>query len=189
MRLECGFADLTTNALKLGSTHAIRQKDLSSWSPPIHIIRKGYEAVSGLNGGQLEHLPEPGRALRQLAALLAPGGFLVYSVPNMESPGRRFKGDDWFGFGDETHVSLLEPEEWLDLTGKAGLEAETVFSDGLWDMPYLKGVPSILQYPIFSLPCMAAVLLARPILPASWGENIIVKARRPATPPAQEVSS
>jgi hypothetical protein len=97
----------------------------------------------------------------------------------MESPGRRLKGDDWFAFGDETHCSLLSPAQWRRLTREAGLETEAEFSDGLWDVPYLKRVPATLQYPLFSLPCIATVLLARPFLPAKRGENLIVLARRP----------
>ena len=151
---------------------------------PPEVARGGFHAIQAKY--VLEHLSDPATALERLAGLLAPGGFLLYSVPNMKSPGRRYKGDDWFGFGDETHVSLLEPEEWLDLTDRAGLQAETVFSDGLWDVPYIRRVPAPLQYPIFSLPSIAAVFLARPILPASWGENIIVKALRPGAPPAVE---
>jgi SAM-dependent methyltransferase len=159
------------------------EADFLAGMPP-EVASGGFDAI--LAKYVLEHLPEPARALQLLAGLLAPGGFLLYSVPNMGSPGRRFKGDAWFGFGDETHVSLLEPGEWLTLTREAGLETETVFSDGLWDVPYVKRIPPPLQYPVFSIPCIVSVLLARPMLPASWGENIIVKARRPTQPPAEE---
>ncbi len=130
----------------------------------------------------LEHLPHPDEALRRIGRLLAPGGALLYSVPEMRSPGRRFRGRDWYAFRDETHVSLLEAPEWLRLTRGAGLEIERSFSDGPWDMPYLKGLPKLPQYALFSLPTIATVLLARPMIPAGWGENLIVVARRPRGP-------
>ncbi len=126
----------------------------------------------------LEHLAEPGRALERAFSLLAPGGRLLYSVPNMDSPGRRLKGEKWYAFGDETHVSLLERSEWIELTRSAGFEIERTFSDGPWDMPYLERIPTALQYPIFCLPTVITVFLARPLLPAHWGENLIVVARR-----------
>jgi len=59
---------------------------------------------------------------------------------------------------------------------------ERVFSDGPWDMPYLKKIPKLPQYALFSLPTIATVLLARPLIPAGWGENLIVVARRPRGP-------
>lgn len=126
----------------------------------------------------LEHIDDPGRVLVRARDLLAPGGEIMYSVPNMDCLGRRLKGDAWYAFGDETHVSLLEPGEWLDLTRGAGLEIVETFSDGLWDMPYLTWLPIFAQYPIFCLPTIATVLLARPMLPARFGENLIVVARR-----------
>lgn len=126
----------------------------------------------------LEHLEDPFSVISRCASLLAPGGMLFYAVPDTTSPGLRLKGDDWYAWHDETHVSLLAPEKWLTLTRDAGFTIEKTFSDGLWDVPYVKYVPRILQYPMFSLPTIVSVLLARPMIPAGWGENLIVVARR-----------
>lgn len=126
----------------------------------------------------LEHLTAPAEALVRLAALLAPGGHLLFAVPNMKSPGRRLKGENWFGFRDPTHVSLLEPERWLDLTREVGLSVSCAFSDGLWDVPYRAHLPRLIQYLYFSLPTIATVLLGRPLLAPERGENLIVMARR-----------
>ncbi len=127
----------------------------------------------------LEHLPDPAEALRRIAALLAPGGALLYAVPDTTSPGRRLKGDRWYALLDETHVSLLDPPEWLSLTRGAGLVVERTFSDGLWDVPYVRFLPRIVQYGVFSLPTIVSVGLVLPLLPAGWGENLVVVARKP----------
>ncbi|PYT08623.1 MAG: hypothetical protein DMF49_04675 [Acidobacteria bacterium] len=129
----------------------------------------------------LEHLQDPSAAIRHCASLIRPGGYFLFSVPNTGSPGLRLKGSQWFGYLDETHCSLLAPEEWLRLTGQSGLRLERVFSDGLWDVPYVKWVPRLLQLAIFSLPTILAVLLVSTSLPLSWGENLIAFARKPLT--------
>ncbi len=126
----------------------------------------------------LEHMEDPSAALEVMASALAPGGALLYAVPDLSSPGRKYKGDKWFGFLDETHVSLLEPAEWVAITKKAGFTIEKMFSDGLWDLPYIRGVPRVLQYGLFSLPTIVSVALARPMIPAGKGENLIVIARK-----------
>lgn len=145
------------------------------WPDPI--LAGGFDLV--LAKYVLEHLPRPAEVLARIASVLRPGGVLVFSVPDTTSPGRRFKGPNWFGLRDETHVSLLAPEEWLELTRRAGLRVERTFSDGLWDVPYVRWAPRLLQYPLFSLPMIVSVLLARPMIPAGRGENLIVIAQRP----------
>jgi len=127
----------------------------------------------------LEHLEDPAALLREMAGRLSTSGAALISVPNTASPGRRFKGEAWFGFRDPTHVSLWPPERWIEETRLAGLRVDRIFSDGLWDVPYVKGVPAALQYALFSVPAAAQVLAARPMLPLSWGENLILIASLP----------
>ena len=130
-----------------------------------------------------EHLADPGAAIARCASLLRPGGYLLFAVPNTSSPGRRLKGDRWFALLDETHCSLLDPPLWKKLVGDSGLATEKIFSDGLWDVPYVRGVPKVLQYVVFSLPTILAVLLVSTALPLSWGENLIGIARKPIVEP------
>lgn len=175
--------DVSEYAVGRAKEHAPRSAtfvaDILGELPP-PVAAGGFDLV--LAKYVLEHLPRPEEALRRIAGLLAPGGALLYSVPEMRSPGRRFRGEDWYAFRDETHVSLLEAEDWLRLTEEAGLAIERSFSDGPWDMPYLRRLPALPQYALFSLPTIATVLFARPMIPAGWGENLIVVARRPRGP-------
>jgi SAM-dependent methyltransferase len=127
----------------------------------------------------LEHLGDPAAAMTRCASLLRPGGYFLFAVPNTESPGRRFKGEQWFGCLDETHCSLLSPAEWMELIPRSGLSLEKVFSDGLWDVPYLRRVPRLVQYGLFSVPTIFAVFFISTALPLRWGENLIAIARRP----------
>lgn len=127
----------------------------------------------------LEHLADPGAAIAAAAAELAPRGALLFSVPNTASPGRRWKGERWFGYRDRTHCSLLEPGTWERLARDAGLRIERTWSDGLWDVPYVRGVPALVQLAVVGAPAIAQVLAAGTFLPPRWGENLLVLARRP----------
>jgi SAM-dependent methyltransferase len=126
-----------------------------------------------------EHLVDPGAAIARCASLLRPGGHILFSVPNTSSPGRRLKGEQWFALLDKTHRSLLDPPAWKRLVEGAGLATRKIFSDGLWDVPYVRGIPNILQYAVFSLPTILAVLFVSTAIPLSWGENLIGIAQRP----------
>lgn len=129
----------------------------------------------------LEHLRDPRRTLGTLATLLQPRGCLFFSVPNTESLGARWKGADWYARRDPTHCSLLAPETWRALTCAAGLVVEREFSDGHWDVPYVRWLPRWVQLPIFIGPAAIQCILARPVLPARFGENVIVIARKPGS--------
>lgn len=121
-----------------------------------------------------EHIARPGETLNECARLLARGGVLIFGTPNAESPLKNLKGAQWIGIKDPTHISVLLPSEWLNLTRAAGLRVGRAFSDGLWDVPYLPRIPAALQLPIFGIPAALQVLIGIPFIPVHWGESLIV---------------
>ncbi len=133
-----------------------------------------------------EHVPDPSGILARAHELLRPGGTLLFAVPNTDSLGARRKGADWYALGDPTHCSLFAPERWLELTRAAGFEIAREFSDGHWDLPYLTWLPTWAQAPIFLGPPALACLAGRPLLPARFGENVIVVADRPDPSTAEQ---
>jgi SAM-dependent methyltransferase len=127
----------------------------------------------------LEHIADPAIALAELARVLrSPDGLLVYGTPNADNPLRPLKGNDWIGVRDPTHVSVLSPAKWLELTAASGFEIERAFSDGFWDVPYLRRVPALVQLALFAAPAAVQVLAGRPLIPVRYGESLIVIARR-----------
>lgn len=126
----------------------------------------------------LEHLNNPKEALKESCRVLKRGGFIIFAVPNTSSLLRKAKGKNWIGDRDITHKSVFEPEKWEELLKKTGFKTIKKFSDGFWDVPYVKYIPKTLQFPIFSLPTILQTFFIGERIPVRWGENFIVVARK-----------
>lgn len=129
-----------------------------------------------------EHLPEPDLFFAEAYRLLEPGGYLHIRTPNTRSLGVRLKGDDP-GFPasmylDATHCSLWSPDAWLRAVRAAGFTVTKHGTDGLWDLPYSRRVPLLLQK-LAVIPLNRIVDRTVGYLPWSIGENLIVEARKP----------
>lgn len=126
----------------------------------------------------VEHLPDPAKAINEIGRVTEKNGVLILATPNLSSLLKPWKGEKWIGYQDPTHISLKEPQEWLRLIQEAGFETLKVFSDGFWDVPYIRFVPPQLQKLFFgSLGGLQAVT-GVVFLPMRWGESIIVIARK-----------
>jgi 2-polyprenyl-3-methyl-5-hydroxy-6-metoxy-1,4-benzoquinol methylase len=88
-----------------------------------------YDAI--LFGDVLEHLRDPQRALRAVAPLLAPGGVVICSIPNVAHYsirahllGGRFDYAD-SGILDRTHLRFFTRESMLGLLRDSGYEVRS----------------------------------------------------------------
>lgn len=74
----------------------------------------------------IEHVDDPVRFARRAAELLAPGGMLVITTPNWDSPdARRFRGH-WGGNHFPRHWTLYDSRTLAELASTIGLELERV---------------------------------------------------------------
>jgi SAM-dependent methyltransferase len=126
----------------------------------------------------VEHLPEPEKAVSEMGRVLAVGGLLVLGTPNMDSPMRARKGEDWVGYQDPTHISLKTPAEWLGMMESACLQAKKVFSDGFWDPPYIPFVPAVIQKIVYGAPGGLQAILGWSMIPLRLGESLLVLAEK-----------
>jgi 2-polyprenyl-3-methyl-5-hydroxy-6-metoxy-1,4-benzoquinol methylase len=128
----------------------------------------------------VEHLLDPRKAILELGRVLAPGGILILSTPNLDSYGRKWKGSRWIGYQDKTHISLKPPAEWLDLIqNEANLKVLKKFSDGFWDVPYVSWLPAGLQKLLFGSLGGFQAISGMIFLPVRMGESIIVISQKP----------
>ena len=76
----------------------------------------------------LEHLPEPGEAIRHAARLLAPRGVLVVAVPDGDSLQARAFGDRWLHLDPPRHLVHLTGGALTSGLERRGLRVERVSS-------------------------------------------------------------
>lgn len=126
----------------------------------------------------VEHLSHPEACIQELDRVLTPDGVVILATPNLDSRWRLVKGEKWIGYQDPTHIALKPPSEWLALLKTAHFNDLKVYSDGFWDVPYVRVLPNAIQKLLFGLPGGLQALSGILFLPRRWGESIIVIARR-----------
>jgi len=124
------------------------------------------------------HLPDPRKAIQEIGRVIEPGGTLILATPNLDSLLKPWKGKSWIGYQDPTHISLKRPAEWLSLIEGAGFQLIKVFSDGFWDVPYVRFVPRQIQKLFFGSLGGLQAITGIVFLPTRWGESIVVIAKK-----------
>jgi 2-polyprenyl-3-methyl-5-hydroxy-6-metoxy-1,4-benzoquinol methylase len=126
----------------------------------------------------VEHLPQPEKAIKEIGRVAAKGGILILSTPNLGSLLKPWKGSKWIGYQDPTHISLKQPQEWLETIKEAGFELRCTFADGFWDVPYIRFVPKQIQKLFFGSLGGIQAITGIVFLPMTWGESMIVIATK-----------
>jgi SAM-dependent methyltransferase len=137
----------------------------------------------------LDGIARPLLSLQALAERLAPNGLFLLVGSNPGGFARHLKGEAWFQRHGRTRQGVHSRGEWVTMIRRAGLQVAWVRGDGLWDAPYVPLLPLGLQRALFAAPAAFDLLspFKRPLLPASFGECLIIAAeKRPdaASPPA-----
>lgn len=192
LEIGCGLGHLLT---WLEGRYDVYGTDINTWAleqarqvvPQGHFAEMSAEDLSPFPDGHfavviakhvVEHLPNPEQAVVEISRVLQPGGLLVLATPNLDSPMRKLRKDQWIGYADPTHISLKRPGEWLAALQRHGLKPRRVFSDGFWAAPYVPIVPKALQKFVFGGPGGLQAILGLSIIPLWLGESLIVLAKK-----------
>lgn len=126
----------------------------------------------------VEHLPDPDCAIAEISRVLVPGGLLLLVTPNTASIARSVKKNEWIGYQDPTHISLWSPNKWIDALLGNKINPRKVYSDGLWDAPYITWLPNSIQKVLFGAPGGLQAIFGWSLIPVRMGESLIVLAEK-----------
>ncbi len=174
-RYQCTGTDINAFALQEARRNVPRAEFVEQSAEDLNACADGsFQVVIAKH--VVEHLPEPEKGIAEMSRVLADGGLLILATPNLDSPMRKRKKENWIGYQDKTHISLKPPSEWLSLLRKYGLQPRRIFSDGFWDAPYVPLLPVKLQKILFGFPGGLQAILGWSIIPLWAGESLIVLA-------------
>jgi 2-polyprenyl-3-methyl-5-hydroxy-6-metoxy-1,4-benzoquinol methylase len=135
----------------------------------------------------IEHLHDPAAGLRACARLLEPDGTLWLATPNLDSPGHRRFGADWFGLDPPRHLVLFTRSALGQALAGAGFErvrfertyrADLVLA-GSEAIANETGDAATVHRPASRrLRWLARALDAGAAVRREWGEELIVLAQR-----------
>ena len=131
--------------------------------------RSSFDIVSAFD--VVEHLEDPDLFFKESQRILRQRGFLIFSTPNPDSLGARLKEKDsnpenlpyshplrkrvWHGWRDTSHIHIAPMAEWRRLLSSNGFAVVRDGTDFIWDVPYFRHIPSLIQWaPLVGLTCI-----------------------------------
>lgn len=160
--------DLSQEALEIARAFCTNTTIQQMDAERLKFQSKAFDAVFCLD--LLEHLKNPNACISSCHRILKHKGLFVLSTPNPGSIGSRLKKGEWFAYKDKTHISIKAKEEWASILKANSFAVISLYTEGFFDIPYLKHIPSFLQKPLL-LPGYLQYKLNIPFL--KTGENLV----------------
>jgi len=127
----------------------------------------------------VEHVAQPEQVLEELFRVCKPSALLILSTPNPDSIGRKWKKKAWFGHRDTTHVMIQQDWFWRRLFADSGWHVVEAGTSSLWDPPYFRWVPRLIQFLVFHAISYVTECFTA-IVPWRFGENLVYVLKKPA---------
>jgi SAM-dependent methyltransferase len=146
----------------------------------------------------IEHLPDPRATLEEIHRLVVPGGWFVFSVPNLGCWEPRVFGRYWLGFDVPRHLQYFTPRSLRRLLSASGFAVERIIhqpsplyplgSVGMWlreRFPHRRMGHRMLNWYFQNPPLWVTLLLAplarlQALVRQSGRLTVIARAKPPA---------
>jgi predicted SAM-dependent methyltransferase len=107
-------------------------------------LNRSYDIV--MSHHVFEHLPDPLEAIKDMARLTKPGGYVFIRMPNADSFAKEHYGINWINWDPPRHVFVHTPASVEILAKKANLEVKDIFFDSenfqfTGSEQYVKNIP------------------------------------------------
>lgn len=135
--------DVSEYAIKTARNHTSSSCFLVASAEKLPFKPEMFHCVIALD--VVEHLRCPENFVSDTFSVLKNGGIFLLRTPNLDSYGAKKKGDSSFIWMDKTHINVKRITEWREILRKGGFSIIKDGTDTLWDVPYWKFVPPLLQ--------------------------------------------
>lgn len=108
--------------------------------------------------------------------VLRPGGRVLVVTPDLHGRAHRLRGETWSAFSDPTHINLKSHEDWEAVLTASGFRVDKSAADGLWDFPYTKGRPRLVDAALRAWPTVWQFGRGDLLLPPGTGEAVLLLA-------------
>ena len=158
------------------SEHAIKQARLLSQGANYQVMNAEklkfedtfFQAVLAID--VLEHVKNPSKAIKEISRVLKKDGLFIMVTPNIDARSRKERGKDWFAYKDQTHISILPKEQWVDLLRENDLEMIQIGTIDMFDIPYHEKLFKGLNF--------LSYVSSHPIRSSELGDNLCIIAEK-----------
>lgn len=169
---HCTGIDVSDPALKLAKQYTSQTKIIKR--SIYHISKFPAQSFSIITCFDvLEHVVDLSIILAQISRLLKPNGTFVFTAPNYNSLGRKWRREKWLNYREISHLWFFDASEWSFLLKQSGFLPQKIAFDGLCDPPYTRFLPQSFQHFLLKIPTQAWSLVGLP-LPEKLGENLMI---------------
>jgi len=125
----------------------------------------------------VEHFTDHDFFFKEVRRIMHPQGVFLIRTPNLNSYSLQRKGKTWYGYRDDTHISLRYKEYWFHVLTNTGFSILDYGTDLIWDTPVFSNLTKTIEKLIFKGSKMLFQYY-KPFAHVDWGDNLIILCKK-----------